>query len=329
MTDGAAAGPGPRPDPPRVVFFGSGSFAVPILEALMADPAVLVVAVVSTPDRPAGRRATPVATPVGALAVGLGLPLLRPERLREPSVVAAIAALDADLGVLADYGRIVPPDLLTVPRHGILNVHPSILPRHRGATPVPATILADDPEAGVTVMAMDAGLDTGPVVASRRWPLRGDETAPELEAVAAVAGAALLAETLPGWIAGTIPAVPQDETRATLTRPFRRADGQLDPARPAAELERRVRALRPWPGTYLETTRGRLAVHEAATAPAEPGDRAGHLVASGDGIALATGAGRLVLGLVQPAGGRPMPGPAFRRGAGRALVGTAVAGPGS
>lgn len=329
MTDRATAASGPGHVPARVVFFGSGSFAVPILEALLADPVVSVVAVVSTPDRPAGRHATPVSTPVGALALGRGLPLLRPERLREPSVVAALAALDADLGVLADYGRIVPPELLAVPPLGILNVHPSILPRHRGATPVPATILAGDPEAGVTIMAMDAGLDTGPVVATRRWPLDGDETTPELEAAAAAVGAALLGETLPGWIAGTTAAVAQNETSATLTRPFRRADGRLDPARPAAELERRVRALRPWPGTYLDTARGRLAVHEAATAPNEPGDRVGHLVASGDGLALATTAGRLVLAVVQPAGGRPMPGPAFRRGAGRSLVGTAVAGPGS
>jgi methionyl-tRNA formyltransferase len=304
------------------VFFGSGSFAVPVLEALLASAGISVVGVVSAPDRPAGRRGALTPTPVGALARAAGLELLRPARVRAAEAIAEIAALSPGLGVLADYGQIVPPALLDLPTHGILNVHPSLLPRHRGATPVPATILAGDPEAGVTIILMDAGLDTGPILAAERWPLRGDETAPDLELEAAARGARLVTSILPPWLAGELRPVPQDETAATLTRPFRRGDGLLDPGRSAAELERRVRALTPWPGTFLETARGRLVVHRAAVGEGSRGDRAGEFVADGDGLALGTADGRLRLLEVQPAGGRRMTAAEFRRGVGRRLVGT-------
>jgi methionyl-tRNA formyltransferase len=218
------------------------------------------------------------------------------------------------LGVLADYGRLVPPAVLAIPPRGFLNVHPSLLPRHRGAAPIPATILADDPRAGVTLMAMDAGLDTGPIVAAAAWPLTGIETAPELEARAANEGAALLLASLPDWLAGRLAPRPQDDAAATLTRPLRREDGRLDGATPARLLERRARAYVPWPGTFVETERGRVAVHWTDVAPAEPGDRAGTLVEDGAGVALATVEDRLRLLEVQPAGGRPMSGEAWRRG---------------
>jgi methionyl-tRNA formyltransferase len=148
------------------VFFGSGAFAIPSLEALLASPHVTVVTVVTAPDRPVGRRAEPTPTPVAARARAAGLALSQPPRVRAPEVVAELAALAPELGVLADYGQIVPPAVLELPARGILNVHPSLLPRHRGATPVPATILAGDAEAGVTIIRMDAGLDTGPIVAA-------------------------------------------------------------------------------------------------------------------------------------------------------------------
>jgi folate-dependent phosphoribosylglycinamide formyltransferase PurN len=162
----APAGDG-RPDGPvRTIFFGSGSFAVPILDALVGDPATQIVAVVASPDRPSGRGGALTPAPVAARAMAHGLPLLRPVRLRDAAAVDALGSLVPALGVLADYGRLVPPTVLTIPAKGFLNVHPSLLPRHRGASPIPATILADDPRAGVTLMAMDAGLDTGPIVAA-------------------------------------------------------------------------------------------------------------------------------------------------------------------
>lgn len=300
--------------PVRTVFFGSGTFAVPILRALLAHPAIEVVGVVTPPDRPAGRRGEPAPVPIAVEAKRYGLPLLQPERVRAAETAAEIVALSPDLGVLADFGRIVPPAILEVPRHGILNVHPSLLPRHRGATPVPATILAGDREAGVTVMRMDEGLDTGPLLGSRAWALEGTEIAPELEAHAADEGASLLAELLEPYLRGERVAAPQDESRATLTRPLRRPDGLLDPDRPAELLERQVRAYQPWPGTYVETPAGRLVILRALVAERGASDRTGALVADGLGLALVASDARLRLLEVQPAGGRPMSGAAYRRG---------------
>jgi methionyl-tRNA formyltransferase len=227
--------------------------------------------------------------------------------------------------VLADFGRIVPASILGIPSHGILNIHPSLLPRHRGATPVPATILAGDPMAGVTVMRMDAGLDTGPILDSRSWPMLGMETAPEVEARAATEGAALLRELLEPYLRGERIAVPQDGSAATLTRPLRRPDGLLEPRRPAADLERQVRAYLPWPGSHVETAAGRLAVLRAAVGIRAAEDRTGELVADDGGLALVAADGRLRLLDVQPAGGRPMSGEAFRRGH-PAVVGRLVGG---
>lgn len=302
----------------RTVFFGSGSFAVPILEALVSAPEIELVGVVAAPDRPSGRGGRIQSVPVVRRARELGLPVLQPARVRDPEVIEAIARLRPDLGVLADYGRLIPEALLALPARGILNLHPSLLPRHRGAAPIQATILAGDREAGVTLIRMDAGLDTGPIVAVERWPLGGRETAPELEARAAAAGAALLRRSLAGWLAGTLPAHAQPAEGVTLTRPLRRADGHLDPARTAAELERQVRAYQPWPGSYLDSSLGRLVVWRASVLAdgAGPAGRAepGQLVAVGDGLGLVTAHGLLRLEEVQLAGRRRMTGPELRRG---------------
>ncbi len=312
--------------PVPTVFFGSGSFAVPILDALLASADVSVAGVVTVPDRPAGRHGIPTPTPVAARTRELGLATLQPPSLRSADAVAAIAALGAGFGVLADYGRIVPQSILDFPAAGILNVHPSLLPRWRGASPIPATILAGDRETGVTVIRMDAGLDTGPIVAVERWGLDGDEDAPGLEARAAIAGAALIARIVGPWLRGEIASRPQGEDGVTLTRPLRRDDGRLDPTHPATELERRVRALRPWPGTYLETVAGRLAVLDAGahTDTGEPGHAPGRL--GPDGLDTA-GRSRLVLRTVQPAGGRPMAWADFLRGRPAVIGSTVLAGP--
>jgi methionyl-tRNA formyltransferase len=307
----------------RTVFFGSGGFAVPILDALATAPEVRLVGVVTAPDRPVGRRAALTPVPIARRARELGLPRLQPPKLRVPEAVAEVAALEPDLGVLADYGQIIPPSVLEIPRHGILNVHPSVLPRHRGATPIPATIVAGDPTAAVTLIAMDEGLDTGPILAQESWQLDGTETAETLEAEAARRGANLLRRTLGGWLAGTVFARPQDASGVTLTRPLRREDGRLDPARTAVELERQVRAHVPWPGSFLDTGAGRLIVHEADVGAGEPADRPGRIVAHGDGLALTTADGRLRLKRVQLAGRRAMDAAALRRGAPE-LVGQTV-----
>lgn len=300
--------------PARTVFFGSGAFAVPILDAAHGSPDVELVAVVTTPDRPAGRRQAPTAVPVAARARELGLALRQPPRLRDDAAVEAIADLEADLGVLADYGRIVPSPILELFSRGILNVHPSLLPRHRGAAPIPATIVAGDAETGVTLIRMDEGLDTGPIVAVERFRLRGDEVAPELEAALARIGARLVETTLGPWLRGDVEAMPQPATGATLTRPLRREDGRLDPRLTVAELERRVRAYEPWPGSFLDTDAGRLVVW-LATPVAERGAAAPPgTIGPGPDLRVAASDGWLRLDEVQPAGGRRMPGEAWLRG---------------
>jgi methionyl-tRNA formyltransferase len=311
-------------DPPRTIFLGSGAFAIPILEAVAAAPDLRLVGVVSAPDRPSGRRGELTAVPVATRARALDVPLLQPSRVRAPEAIAAITALAPDLGILADYGQIIPSALLSVPQHGIVNVHPSDVPRHRGAAPIAATIAAGDSTAAVSLIEMDPGLDTGPVIARERWPLHGTETAPELEEEAARRGAALLLATIADWLAGRRPAMAQGSDGVSLTRPLRREDGRLDPSRSALELERQVRAYQPWPGSFVETPEGRLIVHRAAVERGEPSDQPGVLEADGDGLALTTVAGRLRLVEVQLAGRRRTDAASLRRGA-PGLVGRSVA----
>lgn len=300
----------------RTVYLGSGAFGAPALRALATHPRIALVGVVTAPPRPVGRKQVMTPTPIHALAGELGIaPVLTPTRLRTPESLAAILALQPALAVLADYGQIVPPALLDLP-HGALNLHPSLLPRWRGAIPVPATIRAGDAEAGVTLMRMDAGLDTGPIVAQAAVALRGDETNPILEAHLAQEAAVLLAATLDAWLDGALTPTPQEATGrdAILTRPFRREDGRLDPTQSAAALERQVRAHLPWPGSYLELDGERLVVTAALVAPGEPGDTPGVIVRAGAEPALATADGRLVLLGVTPPGRKPMSGADWLRG---------------
>lgn len=319
MTPPPAANAGAT-GPARTVFFGSGPFGVPMLDALLEVPEVQVIAVVSVPDRPAGRGRLLAAAPVASHAASRNVPLLQPASLRDPSFLEALRTLDPELGVLADYGRIVPEPVLELPAHGFLNVHPSRLPRHRGATPIPATILAGDPDAGVTIIRMDAGVDTGPIVAADTIPLAGTETAHEIEGRAAGVGAALLARTVPLWLVGALGAMPQDAAGASMTRPLRREDGRLDGSESAAASARRVRAFDPWPGTFIELGAGsdasaqRVAVLAAEAVDDSADETAGTLIADGRGVALATADGRLRLLDVRPAGGRAMTGEAWRRG---------------
>lgn len=300
---------GPSQRPVRTVFIGSGGFGVPALRALADHPAIDLVGVVTAPSRPAGRQLAVSETPVAAAAKRLGIdPILTPARLREADSIRDVIGLDPSQVVLADYGQIVPAALLELPR-GALNLHPSLLPRYRGASPIPAAILAGDETTGVSLMQMDAGLDTGPLLAVERFELDGSEVAPELEARLADLGARLLARSLEPWLAGGLPAVAQSPDGVVLTRPLRREDGRLDPTRPATELERQVRAFQPWPGSFVDTEVGRLVVWKAVVGPASDAP-AGAFVPGG----LSTARGELLLREVQPAGGNRMSWDALIRG---------------
>jgi methionyl-tRNA formyltransferase len=304
----------------RTVFIGSGGFGRESLWRLAEHPDVELVGVVTAPPRAAGRGDRTTVTRIHDAARHIeARPILTPERLREAAAVAQILALEPELVVLADYGQIVPSALLEL-RYGALNLHPSLLPRYRGATPIPAAILAGDTETGVTLMRMDEGLDTGPIVAQTRVALRGDETTPLLEETLEVEAAGLLARYLGPWVRGKITATPQSEAGVSLTRPLRREDGRLDPRRAVVELERQVRAYQPWPGSFVQTDAGRLVVWRAEVAPdgPPPGTFDEEGLGAGDG-------GRLRLREVQPAGGNRMSWDAFLRGR-PSIVGSSIVG---
>jgi methionyl-tRNA formyltransferase len=304
-----------RPPPARLVFIGTADFAVPSLRALAAAPWAEVVGVITQPARPAGRGRALQPTPVQAAAEALGLPVYQPERLRRPEAVEHLRGLRPDLCVVAAYGQLLSPAVLAIPPHGCLNVHGSLLPRYRGAAPVVGALLAGETETGVTIMLMDAGLDTGPILATATEPIRPDDTAGSLTARLAELGARLLLETIPAWLAGAITPQPQDEARATLTRLVRKEDGLIDWSRPAVVIERQVRAYHPWPGAYTTDASGeRLVIRAARALPEVTGLAPGHGGRHAGQAVIGTGAGALLPLLVQPAGRRPMPYADYLRG---------------
>ncbi|WP_299024866.1 methionyl-tRNA formyltransferase [uncultured Thermanaerothrix sp.] len=296
----------------RVVFMGSPDFALPALRELAAHYSV--VGVVTQPDRPAGRGQKLTPPPVKVLAQSLGLPIIQPERLRQPEALAQLQAWQPDLIVVAAFGQILRQDVLDLPPYGCINVHASLLPRWRGAAPIQAALLHGDVETGVTIMKMDAGVDTGPILSQRREPIREDDNAGTLSQRLAELGAQLLIETLPEYIAGRLVPQPQDERLATYAPMLKKEDGRLDCQQPAEVLVRKVRAFTPWPGAFLEFRGAPLKVlraHKVDITALQPGQR---------GIldncpAIGTVAGSLVLDEVQPAGKRPMAGADFLRGA--------------
>jgi methionyl-tRNA formyltransferase len=302
----------------RTVFIGSGGFGRESLWRLDDHADVDLVGVVTAPARPAGRSGRPMSTIIHAAAKELAVPIiLTPERLRAPEAIDEVMALGPQLIVLADYGQIVPEALLGI-RHGALNLHPSLLPRHRGATPIPAAILAGDAETGVTLMRMDEGLDTGPIVAQSRVRLDGTETTPILEEILEVKADGLLARRLGPYLRGEIEARPQAEDGATMTRPLRREDGRLDADMSAVDLERQVRAYQPWPGSFFDTPDGRVIVWKAEAS----GDGPERGTFDIEGLGVGDG-GRLRLIEVQPAGGRRMTWQEFVRGR-PAIVGASI-----
>ncbi|MDO8491557.1 MAG: methionyl-tRNA formyltransferase [Dehalococcoidia bacterium] len=235
----------------RIVFMGSPEFGVPALERL-AGSKHQVAAVYTQPDRPAGRGRRPEAPPVKSAALRLGLPVRQPPHLREPSEVARLKELAPDLIVVAAFGQMLPESVLGIPDLGCLNIHPSLLPRHRGAAPVAYAVLAGDNETGVSIMLMDAGMDTGPVVAQERIPIEPEDTTGSLTDKLSRRGALLLLKVLPAWARRELTPQPQDSALATYSQPLRKEDGAIDWGLPAVTLWRRVRAFQPWPGCYTQ-----------------------------------------------------------------------------
>jgi methionyl-tRNA formyltransferase len=279
-----------------------------------------VVGVVTQPDRPAGRGRKLQPSAVKTRALALGLPVLEPERVRAEAAVEQLNSLDPELIVVAAFGQILPASLLAIPARGCLNVHASLLPRWRGAAPIQAAILHGDETSGVTIMRMDVGLDTGPILAQGAAPIQSQETGGALSGRLATLGAKLLLDTLPPYLDGKLQPQPQDETLATLAPMLKKADGRLDVRREAEWLARQVRAYEPWPGSFLDLQQGRLLVRRAHSVPSEGGGQPPGTLATIAGFpAVYTGVGLLVLDLVQPPGKRPMSGEAYLRGASQFL----------
>jgi methionyl-tRNA formyltransferase len=231
---------------PRVIFFGSPAFAVPCLRAVATETELC--AVVSQPDRPAGRGQAPAAPAVKRAAEALGVPVLQPEKIRTPETHAALAAFDADLFVVVAYGRILPQSLLDLPRLGPFNVHASLLPKLRGAAPIQWSIIRGERETGVSIMRMEAGLDTGPVAAVRALPIADDDTTGTLSVKLAELGAQLFVDTLPEIVGGTVKLRPQDHDAATLAPLLAKADGIVNFDQPARLVSAQARGVDPWPG---------------------------------------------------------------------------------
>ena len=295
----------------RLAFLGTGTFAVPLLRRLpeLADELL----VVSTPDRPAGRGLKPRPSPVAEAARARELNLATPDRLRSDEGRALIRDFAPDGLLLAAYGQLVPREILEMASRAPLNVHPSLLPRHRGAAPVAATILAGDPVAGVTLMVMTPELDAGPIVA--QWPVAVDdrETTPELQRRLAQLAADQVPGELARWANGDLAAIPQDDQAATVAPSFRREDGRIDWMRPAQLIDRQVRGLQPWPGAWTTLDGRRLHVRRARPVAGVSGVPVGSVL-PGEPPRVAAGSGALELEVVQPEGRPAMPAADWRRG---------------
>ncbi|HZU71021.1 MAG TPA: methionyl-tRNA formyltransferase [Ktedonobacteraceae bacterium] len=312
----------------RIIYMGTPEFAVPPLEALIEHAApgkVLpggyeIVTVITRTDKPAGRGKAIVYSPVKQAAIAHGIPVWQPGSLKKPENIAKLAAYKADLYIVAAFGQILPQAVLDQPKYGTLNIHASLLPKYRGVSPISEAILQGDAETGVTIMLIDAGVDTGPILLARSIPIAEDETTGSLADKLSRLGAGALLEAIPLWIQGKIAPQPQDEQKASHTHMLRKEDGEIAWERPAAVLAREVRAYNPWPGSYTHW-RGRLLKIITARAQAlEPGEEvapgtvtsrkeAGHEV-----LAIVTGSGFLEVERLQPEGKRAMSAEEFLRG---------------
>jgi methionyl-tRNA formyltransferase len=290
----------------RILYIGSGDIGLPALTWLL-DSGHDIAAVFTQPDKPAGRRMELLAPPVKELALERGIPVYQPVKLRAADSVIHIRSFAADLIVVMAYGQILPLGVLNAARIACINLHASILPRHRGAAPIQSAILAGDTESGVTVMYMDEGLDTGDILLIRRIPIRDDETGGTLHDRLAQITPGALAEAVALLEAGNAPRIPQDGAQATYAKKLTRTDGLIDWTRPSDEVARLIRAMNPWPGafTWLPGAR-KLKIHAALPEPLGAG-LPGHVArADGQGILVGCGAGSLLLQEVQVEGKRRM-----------------------
>lgn len=296
----------------KIAFMGSPEISVPTLKALADN--YTVTCVVTQPDREAGRGKKITQSAVKQAALDLGLPILQPERLRKPEAFEELAAYKPDLIVVLAYGQILRSNVLELPRYGCINVHASMLPKWRGASPIQAALLAGDKTTGVTIMKMDTGVDTGDILSTEEIPVEDDDTCASLSAKLAVTGAELLVQTLPLYLNGSITPEPQNNDKATFSGLIKKQDGELDFSQSASALERKVRAFNPWPSAFFDLDGAITKVHKARIEPFS-----GVVPANSRSIiagfpAIAAVDGWLVLEEIQPAGKKSMSGKAYLSG---------------
>jgi methionyl-tRNA formyltransferase len=310
-----------------IIFVGTPAFAVPALRRLVSD-GHRITAVVTQPDRPAGRHSRPQPPPVKQAAQELGLHVLQPENLRGASAIAALQAEAPELLVVVAYGQILRRQVLDIPAKGVLNVHPSLLPRWRGASPIPAAILAGDKQTGVTIMLMDEGMDSGPILSQRTLVIRDGDTAGSLSERLANEGAGLLSETLPRWLAGEIEPQPQDASKATTCPLLKKEDGEIDWRSPAHDIWLKTRAYNPWPSAYTSVDGEQLKIWRSRPLQAKSGKEPGVVIeidpswtsdlpieaADAAAFGIQTGHGVLVPLELQRGGRRALPAAEFLRG---------------
>jgi methionyl-tRNA formyltransferase len=299
----------------RVVFFGTPEFAAISLEALIAAPEFTLCGVVTQPDRPAGRGQQTVRSTVKLSAESHGIPVFQPETLRDPFAIETIRAWSPDVIVVAAFGQILRPPVLELPRYGCINVHASLLPRWRGAAPIQYAIRAGDATTGVTIMRMDAGLDTGPILSQKVIPIEPDETASTLHDKLAALAAEFLPDVLLRHVNHEVEPQPQPEAGVTLAPTLKKSDGEIDWSQPAAMIDRHVRAYTPWPGTFSYLKGKTIRVIKGRPLPDARGSQPpGALLMHGPELAAQTGQGLYLLEEIQLAGRRKMSGAAFARG---------------
>lgn len=298
----------------RVVFMGSPRFAVPSLEYLVSSGYELA-AVYTQPDSMGGRGRSLAASPVKEAASALGLTVVQPQSLKAPGAVEQLAGFKPDVIVVAAFGQLLPKAVLELPRWGCLNVHPSLLPTFRGASPVAAAILAGDGFSGVSIILLDEGMDSGSVLGRAQLPIADIDTTASLGEKLSIVGAGLLGEVLVGWMRGELSPQPQDEARATYCKPIAKDDGEIDWQLSAIEIWRRVRAFYPWPGCFTRWRGKTLKIIEAAPLTAVTPAKAGEVVAlDSGGFGIGSGEGVLDILRVQLAGKQTLSAAEFLRG---------------
>ncbi|MBM4446396.1 MAG: methionyl-tRNA formyltransferase [Chloroflexi bacterium] len=301
----------------NIIFMGTPEFAVPSLEALIRST-YQVVAVYTRPDSKAGRGQAVMSSPVKQLALSNGLQVIQPDNLKTSSAIDQLNSFAPDLIVVAAFGHILPPEVLALPKFGCLNVHPSLLPRHRGASPIATAILQGDEITGVTIMLLDVGLDSGPILSQREVSISADDTTRLLAVKLAQVGAQLLMETLPLWIDGRIKPQPQDESRASYSKVISKGDGEIGWRLSTLELWRRIRAFDPWPGCYAWWHGKRLKICKAVPLYGEKSGEPGKVIALSPSapaiVGVETGDGALGLLRVQLEGKREVSAEEFVRG---------------